>query len=176
MSRSALVLATLLALVAFAVNSLLCRLALKGGGIDAASFTSLRIASGALVLVLVIVMLRRFFGARHQPARGGRSALALRIAQASNGLLASGRFTLSIYSAVGERCLIKLQSVVCPHEPHTTPAAAGVTFVPRQNTHSLPLSSAASSRFPLTFRIVAMIVTNRNAANRMSDFMAPAPR
>lgn len=37
-------------MVAFAGNSLLCRLALKSTGIDAASFTSIRIAAGALVL------------------------------------------------------------------------------------------------------------------------------
>jgi len=42
---------TMLALVAFAANSVLCRLALGGHGIDAASFGSIRLASGALVLV-----------------------------------------------------------------------------------------------------------------------------
>ena len=40
-----------LALVAFAANSILCRLALAGGRIDAASFTSLRLLAGVLVLV-----------------------------------------------------------------------------------------------------------------------------
>ena len=39
-----------LAMIAFAANSLLCRLALRGGAIDAASFTTIRIVSGALVL------------------------------------------------------------------------------------------------------------------------------
>ena len=41
---------TLLALCAFAANSLLCRLALGAGHIDPASFTTLRILSGAVVL------------------------------------------------------------------------------------------------------------------------------
>lgn len=41
---------TALAMAAFAGNSLLCRLALKETGIDAASFTTIRLASGALVL------------------------------------------------------------------------------------------------------------------------------
>ncbi|TWC40123.1 EamA-like transporter family protein [Pseudomonas sp. SJZ079] len=41
---------TALAMLAFAGNSLLCRLALKDTAIDAASFTSLRILSGALTL------------------------------------------------------------------------------------------------------------------------------
>jgi drug/metabolite transporter (DMT)-like permease len=43
-----------LAMLAFAGNSLLCRLALRGGGMDAASFTSLRLLSGALVLALIV--------------------------------------------------------------------------------------------------------------------------
>lgn len=45
---------TALALVAFAGNSLLCRLALKHTGIDAASFTTIRLLSGALVLWLLM--------------------------------------------------------------------------------------------------------------------------
>lgn len=44
---------TALAMAAFAANSILCRLALKGSGIDAASFTLLRILSGAAVLGLL---------------------------------------------------------------------------------------------------------------------------
>jgi len=48
--------ATLLAaaLCAFAANSLLCRAALGSGAIDAASFTGVRLASGALVLALLV--------------------------------------------------------------------------------------------------------------------------
>jgi drug/metabolite transporter (DMT)-like permease len=42
-----------LTLVAFAANSVLCRLALGGGAIDAASFTTIRVASGAAMLLLV---------------------------------------------------------------------------------------------------------------------------
>lgn len=42
------------AMLAFAGNSVLCRLALRDGGIDAASFTSLRLVSGALVLWLIV--------------------------------------------------------------------------------------------------------------------------
>ena len=44
---------TALALLAFAANSLLCRLALGSQGIDAASFTTVRLASGALILWLI---------------------------------------------------------------------------------------------------------------------------
>lgn len=41
---------TALAMLAFAGNSILCRLALKGGHIDPFTFTALRLASGACVL------------------------------------------------------------------------------------------------------------------------------
>ena len=47
---------TTLAMLAFAGNSLLCRLALKDTGIDPASFTSIRLISGALVLWLIVSM------------------------------------------------------------------------------------------------------------------------
>jgi drug/metabolite transporter (DMT)-like permease len=43
-----------LAMLAFAGNSLLCRLALKGGAIDAASFTSVRLVSGAITLAALV--------------------------------------------------------------------------------------------------------------------------
>lgn len=42
------------AMLAFAGNSVLCRLALHDGGIDAASFTTLRLVSGAAVLWLIV--------------------------------------------------------------------------------------------------------------------------
>ena len=42
-----------LALVAFAANSLLCRAALKSASIDPATFTTIRLVSGALVLWLL---------------------------------------------------------------------------------------------------------------------------
>jgi drug/metabolite transporter (DMT)-like permease len=45
---------TLLAMLAFAGNSLLCRIALKQTGIDAASFTAIRIVSGAIALWLIV--------------------------------------------------------------------------------------------------------------------------
>lgn len=44
---------TAAALVGFAANSVLCRLALRGGEIDAASYTAVRLISGAVVLALL---------------------------------------------------------------------------------------------------------------------------
>jgi drug/metabolite transporter (DMT)-like permease len=49
-------------MIAFAGNSLLCRVALKDTGIDAASFTTIRLVSGAVMLWLIVRM-----------SRGGRS-------------------------------------------------------------------------------------------------------
>lgn len=68
---------TTIALLAFAGNSILCRLALKEGLIDAAGFTSIRLLSGALMLMICLAVknkqlpqysefkpsIRQFFGA-----------------------------------------------------------------------------------------------------------------
>lgn len=53
------VLSTALALIAFAANSVLCRLALGEGAIDAGSFTSIRLLSGIAVLWLILALSRR---------------------------------------------------------------------------------------------------------------------
>ena len=49
---------TSMAMIAFAGNSLLCRLALKQTTIDPASFTSIRLVSGALMLWLIVQLKR----------------------------------------------------------------------------------------------------------------------
>jgi len=56
---SRLYILTLVAMIAFAGNSLLCRAALKQTGIDAASFTLIRILSGAAALWLIVRMRTR---------------------------------------------------------------------------------------------------------------------
>jgi drug/metabolite transporter (DMT)-like permease len=73
MTRKRLFVLTLIALVAFAGNSLLCRAAFHATGIDAASFTTIRLGAGALAL-WSIVRLRR---PGRQPAGNWPSALAL---------------------------------------------------------------------------------------------------
>ena len=50
---------TALAMLAFAGNSILCRLALGNASIDAVSFTTLRATSGALVLALLLLARRQ---------------------------------------------------------------------------------------------------------------------
>lgn len=64
---------TLLAMLAFAGNSLLCRIALKHTTIDAASFTAIRLISGAAMLWLVVTVR----GGARTGAGNWPSALAL---------------------------------------------------------------------------------------------------
>src|SRR5947209_4974773 len=59
------ILYTSFALVAFAFNSVLCRMALSGGKADAAGFTLVRIGSGAVTLVVISY----FFG-RQNSSKG----------------------------------------------------------------------------------------------------------
>lgn len=73
MSRLRVVALTLLAMIAFAGNSLLCRAALKHTAIDAASFTSIRIVAGALALALIV----RWRGGERVRAGNWPSAFAL---------------------------------------------------------------------------------------------------
>lgn len=62
-------------MVAFAANSLLCRAALRGGAIDAVSFTAIRLASGALILAAITRAWRRGAGAGNHGS--WRAAIAL---------------------------------------------------------------------------------------------------
>lgn len=64
---------TAAAMVAFAANSLLCRLALQHQGIDPASFGSIRLVSGALTLALVVRLRVR----QPSPARADWLAAAM---------------------------------------------------------------------------------------------------
>jgi drug/metabolite transporter (DMT)-like permease len=76
-ARTALL--TAVALLAFAGNSLLCRVALRETTIDAASFTSVRLVSGALMLALLVAWRGRGQPGALRPWQAGdwTSALAL---------------------------------------------------------------------------------------------------
>ncbi|MEK6237405.1 MAG: DMT family transporter [Planctomycetales bacterium] len=67
---------TLLALVAFAANSLLCRAALNGNLIDPASFTTIRLVSGAFIL-LPLARLVAEAETSEEPQGGWRPGFAL---------------------------------------------------------------------------------------------------
>jgi drug/metabolite transporter (DMT)-like permease len=73
MTRGRIAFLTTLALIAFAGNSLLCRIALARTGIDPASFTAIRLLAGALVLWLIVAVQ----GGRAGAAGSWTSALAL---------------------------------------------------------------------------------------------------
>jgi len=85
MSFIRLSLLTLVTMLCFAGNSVLCRLALRQTAIDAASFTSVRLLSGALMLALLVYARQRLrprastTASVHAPLLGGNwiSALAL---------------------------------------------------------------------------------------------------
>jgi drug/metabolite transporter (DMT)-like permease len=91
---------TLLAMIAFASNSLLCRLALKQTGIDAASFTFIRIFSGAVALWLIMKIRR----ATWKEEGSWASALALFIYAAAFSFayldLSAGTGALLLFGAV----------------------------------------------------------------------------
>ena len=64
MSYTRTIALTSLSMIAFAGNSLLCRIALKHTSIDAASFTAIRLISGAAMLWLVVRMRRGTHGSK----------------------------------------------------------------------------------------------------------------
>lgn len=112
MSAARLVVLTTLALVGFAANSILCRLALAGDAeIDPITFTTVRIASGALVLVALAGRRARASG----DLRGAAWLLAyavpfslayVRIASGTGALLLFGAVQLTMFGvavASGER-------------------------------------------------------------------------
>lgn len=71
MSPLRLVILVTLAMLAFAGNSLLCRMALKHTSIDAASFTTVRMLSGACMLWLVVRLRRGTGSTTGAEERGG---------------------------------------------------------------------------------------------------------
>lgn len=91
---------TALAMLAFAANSLLCRLALKHTAIDAASFTTVRILSGALLLWLLM----QTRASKHGKHGSWRSAVALFIYVAAFSFaylsLSAGTGALLLFGAV----------------------------------------------------------------------------
>lgn len=77
MTPARLIFLTSLAMLAFAGNSLLCRLALKHSAIDAASFTTIRLLAGAVVLGLLVRIKPPSTTSPHTSGGNWLSALAL---------------------------------------------------------------------------------------------------
>jgi predicted MPP superfamily phosphohydrolase/drug/metabolite transporter (DMT)-like permease len=100
--RSRAFLLTLITLFAFAGNSILARLALHDGSIDPVAFTAVRLASGALMLALIVLVRSRSLAplasAKWQPAAAlSVYALAFSLAYIS---LDAGTGALLLFAAV----------------------------------------------------------------------------
>jgi drug/metabolite transporter (DMT)-like permease len=114
---------TMLALVAFAANSVLCRLALGGAAIDAASFTTIRLASGACALLMITALVNKSLHTL-SPSHGRRvnfiSALLLLIYAASFSYaytgLTTGTGALVLFGSVQATML--LAALVSGERPH----------------------------------------------------------
>jgi len=105
MSRRRTVLATACALVAFALNPLLCRLALQAGTIDAVSFTLVRLATGAAFLVSLVLATGMAAGPARARVRGDWPGAAFLFAYAicfalAYRDLAASTGTLILFAAV----------------------------------------------------------------------------
>lgn len=116
MNPAKLLLLTALSLCAFAGNSVLCRIALKSGAIDAATFTLVRIAAGAAMLTVLAFARRGVPANLHAGSWAGAFALSayavafsfayVRLDAATGALLLFGAVQLSLigYALVrGER-------------------------------------------------------------------------
>lgn len=142
---------TLFALVSFAANSILCRVALRHSEIDAATFSAVRLASGAVTLALLAVATRR--GASEGPALAGswRSAAllflyAIPFSLAYNGLTA-GTGALILFGCVQATMLVG--ALRLGERPHPlqwlglAAAVAGLVYLVLPGLAAPPPGSAA---------------------------------
>ena len=84
---------TAFALAAFAFNSILCRLALRGDEADAAGFTAVRLISGAITLIAISLLLPELL--QRSARKQGRNTQHLRFAKGGSWLSA---FWLAAYA------------------------------------------------------------------------------
>lgn len=137
------------ALVAFAANSVLCRLALGRAAIDAASFSSIRLASGAGVLLLITAAVNRSGAA---PGRfNPQSALLLFLYAAAfsfayNGL-GAGAGALILFGSV--QATMIFSALVSGERPHVSEwsglglALCGLVYLVFPGLAAPPLLSSA---------------------------------
>ena len=145
--RSALY--TSFALIAFAFNSILCRMALRGGEADAAGFTLVRLVSGAVTLIVISY----FFGkGKNFKGRGNwlsavfLFAYAICFSFAYLGLTA-GTGALILFGAV-QLTMIAL-AIIRGERPNTLEwiglavAVAGLVYLVLPGLSAPPLASSA---------------------------------
>ena len=119
---------TTLAMVAFAANSILCRAALGGGTIDAASFSTVRLVSGAMALALLHTVL----SGRGSLFGGSWWSAALLFLYAvpfsfSYNSLATGTGALILFGAVQATMLIS--ALVSGERPHSVQWAGSMLAI-----------------------------------------------
>jgi drug/metabolite transporter (DMT)-like permease len=142
-----------LALVAFAANSVLCRLALGGATIDAASFTSIRLASGACVLLFITSLVNKKSRSHVVSRRGIKfgSALLLFLYAAAFSFaytgLTTGTGALILFGSVQATMLLAaLRSGERPHAAEWAGLAlalAGLVYLVFTGLAAPPLVSSA---------------------------------
>jgi drug/metabolite transporter (DMT)-like permease len=163
------------ALAAFAANSVLCRLALGREAIDAASFTSIRLASGACVLLLIVLAVNKkapAFG-RHNVA----SALLLFLYAAAFSFayhgLGAGTGALILFGSVqATMLLIALGSGERPHVFEWSGlglALCGLVYLVFPGLRSAPpfLSSALMAVAGISWGLYSL--RGRGAANPLDE-------
>ena len=131
------VLLTVLTMLAFAANSILCRAALRDGAIDPVGFTTLRLASGALVLLPFLQ--RRAQGERRpwRPAAAaalfvyalGFSLAYVSLDAGTGALLAPVSTTLSLWvcSATSRRVAFDMAPAHCNSRAPRVTCCGGVS-------------------------------------------------
>jgi drug/metabolite transporter (DMT)-like permease len=121
---------TAFAMAAFAANSILCRLALGGETIDAASFSSVRLASGALTLLLITAVTGRAGAFRNRGDWGSAGVLFLYAVPFSFAYLDLGAGTgaLLLFGAV--QATMILAGLLAGERPHPLEwAGLGVALI-----------------------------------------------
>jgi drug/metabolite transporter (DMT)-like permease len=114
-------------MVAFASNSILCRLALAPSSIDPASFTGIRISSGAAALALIAAAARRSAREKAPHSRAGWMSAFFLFLYAiafswSYVSLSAGTGALILFG-----CLALTELPTSHNSPHTTRAECFVS-------------------------------------------------
>jgi len=145
------------ALVAFAANSLLCRLALEAAQIDAASYTSLRLLSGAATLWAILAFSGRSSSAKEAGSWASAAMLFLYAVAFSFAYrtLDAGTGALILFGAV--QATMILAGFIEGHRPHLLEwvglvgAFAGLVYL---------VSPGMSAPAPLGSALMAMAVAS----------------
>ena len=140
---------TTFALIAFAFNSILCRMALRGGEADAAGFTLVRLVSGALTLIVISYFFgkeKNFKGRGNWPSAFFLFAYAICFSFAYLSLTA-GTGALILFGAV-QLTMITF-AILRGERPNAlewtglTAAVAGLVYLVLPGLSAPPLASSA---------------------------------